>query len=384
MAGCSAGMAVLNGGRGGAAIPDGDREGVHAHLGRHLSDDGRDVPDLAALDDEDADAASDDEPDDEKADGDVERKYGRVLSKANETKLRDARDALDAVLASLGDSASTTRRRDLAPETATGRAPRTGRAPDRSPERTPLSASSTWKDSHDPRQGSRSIQDGHRRGSRHRRLGQGRRPRPHGRRARGSRRADDGGREGQGSDRGGREGRHARAPARRDPRRGRQERPARRPRRQEPRRGVRRLARVQVLARVRLRRRRGPREPQELPEPGRPGRPQVPQRRDHRRRVRLGRAPGRRRPGAVAARAGSADRALLPRDDLGRGDRLRHRGLDDRRGLRRRGDRRDRRVRDEADERRDVHTGYGPCVDRRPAGSRRPSRRSPTSANSGL
>lgn len=45
--GCSAGIAVLNGGRGGADIPDGDRAGVHAHLARHLRDAGQEPPELA-------------------------------------------------------------------------------------------------------------------------------------------------------------------------------------------------------------------------------------------------------------------------------------------------------------------------------------------------
>jgi hypothetical protein len=46
---CQAGMAVLNGGRGGASIPDADRAGVHAHLARHMRDAGVDVPELASL-----------------------------------------------------------------------------------------------------------------------------------------------------------------------------------------------------------------------------------------------------------------------------------------------------------------------------------------------
>jgi HK97 family phage prohead protease len=43
---CSAIIAALNGGRGGASIPDSDRRGVYAHAARHLRDAGADVPEL--------------------------------------------------------------------------------------------------------------------------------------------------------------------------------------------------------------------------------------------------------------------------------------------------------------------------------------------------
>jgi HK97 family phage prohead protease len=46
---CSTGIGVLNGGRGGTTIPDADRQGVYAHLKRHLTDDGRDAPPLKSL-----------------------------------------------------------------------------------------------------------------------------------------------------------------------------------------------------------------------------------------------------------------------------------------------------------------------------------------------
>ena len=45
---CSAGIAVLNGGRGGADIPDGDRRGVYNHLAAHLRDADMEPPDLRA------------------------------------------------------------------------------------------------------------------------------------------------------------------------------------------------------------------------------------------------------------------------------------------------------------------------------------------------
>src|SRR5215471_2107120 len=45
---CSAGIAVLNGGRGGTTIPAGDRQGVYNHLARHLRDADREPPELAS------------------------------------------------------------------------------------------------------------------------------------------------------------------------------------------------------------------------------------------------------------------------------------------------------------------------------------------------
>lgn len=43
---CSAGIGVLNGGRGGTTIPAADRQGVYNHLARHLRDGGRTPPPL--------------------------------------------------------------------------------------------------------------------------------------------------------------------------------------------------------------------------------------------------------------------------------------------------------------------------------------------------
>ena len=42
----TSGIAVLNGGRGGADIPAKDRQGVYRHLARHLKDAGKDPPPL--------------------------------------------------------------------------------------------------------------------------------------------------------------------------------------------------------------------------------------------------------------------------------------------------------------------------------------------------
>ena len=47
--GCSAGIAILNGGRGGADIPDSDRQGVWNHLARHLRDGDREPPELRSI-----------------------------------------------------------------------------------------------------------------------------------------------------------------------------------------------------------------------------------------------------------------------------------------------------------------------------------------------
>lgn len=47
---CSAGIAVLNGSRGGADIPAGDTSGVYAHLAAHLRDAGQTPPDLRTYD----------------------------------------------------------------------------------------------------------------------------------------------------------------------------------------------------------------------------------------------------------------------------------------------------------------------------------------------
>lgn len=50
---CSAGIGVLNGGRGGTTIPQGDISGVHAHLARHIMDANMTAPPLKDKDDSD-------------------------------------------------------------------------------------------------------------------------------------------------------------------------------------------------------------------------------------------------------------------------------------------------------------------------------------------
>jgi HK97 family phage prohead protease len=46
MTACSTGIGVLNGGRGGTTIPTSDRQGVYNHLKKHLTDGGREAPEL--------------------------------------------------------------------------------------------------------------------------------------------------------------------------------------------------------------------------------------------------------------------------------------------------------------------------------------------------
>ncbi|GEM_PF-217816 len=48
---CSAGIAILNGGRGGTKIPDADRQGVYDHLAKHIRDAGNEPPELRSLGD---------------------------------------------------------------------------------------------------------------------------------------------------------------------------------------------------------------------------------------------------------------------------------------------------------------------------------------------
>lgn len=72
---CLAGIASLNGARGGPGIPDRDRPGVWRHLARHLEDAGIEPPELRAL-------------------AELEHKEGRVLSQATRARLTAALEAL--------------------------------------------------------------------------------------------------------------------------------------------------------------------------------------------------------------------------------------------------------------------------------------------------
>jgi HK97 family phage prohead protease len=116
---CSTGIGVLNGGRGGTTIPSADRRGVYAHLAGHLSDGGREPPDLrgAGLDEQKAEetASSDGELGQQFAEeaahvlADVQAlrsraagiaamraKEGRTLSAANVSRLGTIADAVAA------------------------------------------------------------------------------------------------------------------------------------------------------------------------------------------------------------------------------------------------------------------------------------------------
>jgi hypothetical protein len=100
-------MAALLGARGGVQIPDADRRGVYAHLERHYRQFDKEPPELRSL----ADLAALG-PDERRglfwygeADDEVpgEVKAGRVLSKRNEDRLRQAGALIAEVLAELGE-----------------------------------------------------------------------------------------------------------------------------------------------------------------------------------------------------------------------------------------------------------------------------------------
>jgi hypothetical protein len=94
--GVAAAMTVLLGARGGIDLPDGDRPKAHSHLASHYRQFGKEPPELRdAEDDEGKRVAS--------ADPRIPAgtKSGRVLSGANEDRLRRARDLLDEVLGQL-------------------------------------------------------------------------------------------------------------------------------------------------------------------------------------------------------------------------------------------------------------------------------------------
>ena len=101
--GVAAAMAVLLGGRGGVNIPDGDRRAVYNHLTRHYRQFDKEPPefrslgDLAKLGPEEITGLF------WEGEMDDAQKAGRVLSRKNEDAIKQAKQLLEGVLASLGD-----------------------------------------------------------------------------------------------------------------------------------------------------------------------------------------------------------------------------------------------------------------------------------------
>jgi HK97 family phage prohead protease len=99
--GVAAAMAALLGARGGVDIPDEDRRGVFNHLARHYEEFGKEPPEFKAY--------RTDDPVELVAliyrcygiDGDAVARSGRVLSRANEERIRKAVELLQEVLAQL-------------------------------------------------------------------------------------------------------------------------------------------------------------------------------------------------------------------------------------------------------------------------------------------
>jgi len=88
--GCQSAIGVLNGGRGGTTIPDGDRQGVWNHLAKHLRDADVEPPELKAI--KSADGASDGAGDGEGEAGD---------GKPSGVSLRDVQVQIDILKAQL-------------------------------------------------------------------------------------------------------------------------------------------------------------------------------------------------------------------------------------------------------------------------------------------
>ena len=90
--GVKAAMGALMGARGGVILPDPDRKGVYDHLAKHYKQFDKDIPEFKELDE--LDKSFIDRISNKIKDrlGLVETKVGRVLSKANETKLSTAAD----------------------------------------------------------------------------------------------------------------------------------------------------------------------------------------------------------------------------------------------------------------------------------------------------
>ena len=89
----AAAMAALLGARGGVNIPEADKKEVYNHLAKHYEEFDREPPEFASIE----------EIVDKYVGGEAMQKAGRVLSKANEQKIRQAKDLLDEVLAQLNE-----------------------------------------------------------------------------------------------------------------------------------------------------------------------------------------------------------------------------------------------------------------------------------------
>lgn len=92
-AGVRAAMGALLGARGGVAIPDDDRRGVYNHLARHYREFDKEPPEFRSVDEIIMAYAEG-----QHQEGPGEVKTGRVLSKANEERIRQAAALLQEVL----------------------------------------------------------------------------------------------------------------------------------------------------------------------------------------------------------------------------------------------------------------------------------------------
>jgi len=107
--GVKAAMGALMGARGGVMLPESDRKGVYNHLVKHYKQFDKEVPEFKELDDVDKSFINKMADKIKNKLGYVETKIGRVLSKANETKLLNAAasivkagETIQTVLASVG------------------------------------------------------------------------------------------------------------------------------------------------------------------------------------------------------------------------------------------------------------------------------------------
>ena len=105
---CQSAIGVLNGGMGGAKIPEADRQSVYNHLAHHLRDAGVEPPQLKSLDGPDGIYAHAWSFVDYLARNEAEIKAGRVLSDANFSKIQAAHQHLSAVLESAAPSKTRT------------------------------------------------------------------------------------------------------------------------------------------------------------------------------------------------------------------------------------------------------------------------------------